>query len=77
MFEIGKKYDVTMLEWGDDGPGPVQMFGRLVTEIDGALVKFVSPATEMDLPGGKVNYPETHLIVNTQSLYFVSAKPSQ
>lgn len=77
MLEIGKKYDVTLLEWGDSGPGPVHLYGRIAAEIDGTLVKFVSPQVKMHIAGADVAQPETHMIVNTASLYFVSAVPSK
>lgn len=78
MFEVGRKYDITILEWGDNGPGPVQMYGRIVEETDGSLVKLVMPAAKMDLgDGAEIESKEEELIINTASLYFVSAKPSE
>lgn len=78
MFELGEKYDITMLEWGDDGPGPVHIYGQTATEIDGTLVKFVSPAVKVDLgEAGAEDTPASEMIVNTTSLYFVSAVPSK
>ena len=77
MFEVGKQYDFTMLEWGENGPGPVESFKRTVSEVNGSLVKFVTSPMTVSIGGVSETYPATEEIVNVASLYFVSARPSK
>jgi hypothetical protein len=60
MFQIGKRYEFTVLEWSDGvnyrGPGPVR-YQDTVVACEGTLLKL-----------------SFHGILNTASPYFVQAK---
>lgn len=74
MFEPGERVEISMLEWGDNGPGPVMSTWN-VSAVDGTLLHLENPETTMELMGNSYTSPRRELVVNTASLYFVSAKP--
>lgn len=76
MFEVGEMYDITILEWSDSELGPVRTNRQVAAEVDGTLVKFITPARTVKFGGVEQYLPERCKIVNTASLYFVSAEPS-
>jgi hypothetical protein len=60
MFEIGKKYDIKMLVGQMGGPEETTYPSRTVLNVDGPLIKIDDCGSER--------------IINTQSLYFISAE---
>lgn len=76
MFELGKKYDITMLEWGVEGLGATQYFRMTAAVFEGSLVKFTTDQISIDIAGDIDEIPGKEIIVNTASQYFISAQPS-
>ena len=80
LLEVGKKYEFTTLEWGDEGPGPVTSVWT-VEAVEGHLVKLTNPPMTIHLDGLDDDeegheMPGRTLILNLTSLYFVSAAPT-
>jgi len=59
MFEVGKDYRISELEWGDNGWGPGSLVYTVVA-VEGTLIKLRNPHSK-------------DRVVNTASPMFVSA----
>lgn len=74
MFEVGRAYEFTLLEAGEDGPAEGTMVWT-VHAVDGPLLHLRNPART-----GHEYFPDTperNMILNTGSLFFHSARPAE
>lgn len=74
MFEVGRAYEFTLLEGGEDGPCEGTTVWT-VNKVEGPLLHLRNAATT----GHEFfpDMPERNMILNTGSLFFHSARPAE